>query len=455
MSARARLTTVATLLAVGVAVGHATAGPAPRPPAPQQVPVQEVVRACPDVRQEGERGATTVTPAGAPVTAAGPPGRLSGVDLDPKLSGAYVVRGGPGLVVEQTTRATTGSRRGVASVSCPEPTTSAWFVGGSTVLGGFAELVLVNAGPVPAVVDVQVWTSQGPADPRPGRGIPVPANARAVVALDRLAPDRDLLALHVRAASGQVAPALRVVRSDGRTPLGTDWVPPTLPPASDLLVPGLPQGPGRRTALLTNPGADDTTATAELVTADGVVPLDPVDVPAGTSVAVDLSEALAGTVGALRVTADVPLLAGASVVDRQDGALREISFTAAAPALDGPALLADVRLSAPTEVFLLLTAPREDAVVEVVPVPAPGALPEAQRVPVPGGTTVAVRLSRFLPPGSAGSLTLELRAEGRVHAARYSRERGDRGPLTTLLPVTPRRLTVLRPVVVADPGAGR
>lgn len=455
MTARARVGSVVVLLGLGLAAGQAT-GRESRSPEPQQVPVRASAAACPDVRQEGERGATAVTAAGAGERVAGRlQGPLADAPLSPELSGPYLVRAlGPGLVVEQTTRATTGSRRGLASVTCPAPTTEQWFVGGATTVGAFAELVLVNPGDVPALVDVQVWTSDGPADTGPGKGIPVAARARAVVRLDQLAPDRELLALHVRTTRGQVASALRVVRSDGRTPLGTDWVPPTTAPAREVVVPGLPQGPGRRTALLTNPGTEDATATLALLTGDGEVPLEPVPVPAGTSVAVDLSEQLAATPAGLRVRADVPLLAGAGVVDRQDGPGREIAFSAGTLPVSPTSLLADVRLSAPTEVTLLLTATGADAVVEVVPLAAPGELPEPVRVEVPAATTVATRLSRFLPPGSTGSLTLELRTQGQVHAARYARERGDRGPLTTLLPVVPQPRTVLRPVVVADPGAG-
>ncbi len=454
--ARARAGAVLVLLGTGLAAGSVTARQ-PEAPQPQQVPVRASSAACPDVRQEGERGASAVTAVGGEARRAGPPqGPLVEGELPAALSGAYVVQAsGAGLVVEQTTRGTTGSRRGLASLSCTAPTTSAWFVGGATTVGSFAELVLVNPGDVPALVDVGVWTADGPADPRPGRGVPVAARARTVLPLDRLAPDRDLLALHVVATRGQVSPALRVVRSDGRTPLGTDWVPPALAPARDVVVPGLPSGPGRRTALLSNPGPDDATAELALVTADGELPLDPVPVPAGTSVGLDLSEQLADTPGALRVRGDVPLLAGALVVDRQDGPVREIAYSAGTAPLSGSALLADVRLSAPTEVTLLLTAPGGDAVVEVVPLAAPGALPKPLRVEVPALTTVATRLSRFLPPGSSGSLTLELRVQGEVVAARYARERGDRGPLTTLLPVVPQPRTVLRPVVIADPGAGR
>ncbi|TAL13065.1 MAG: hypothetical protein EPN99_16085 [Frankiales bacterium] len=467
MSRAARLGTVGVLLGAVVAAGQLTAGPAPEGPVGQRLPVTARTAVCPDVRQDGDRGASTVTAAGGATRTGGPlvgarapvaPGPVAR-DLAAGLDGAVHVTtatgaGAGALVVEQTTRATTGTRRGVAALTCPTPSAESWFVGGATVLGTSSELLLVNGEPTVATVDVTVWSSTGRADPRPGRGIRVPPRTRVAVPLDRLAPDRDLLALRVAATTGRVASALRVVRVDGRTPLGTDWVPPSPGPARESVVPGLPQGPGRRTLLVTNPGDVATTVTAELTTDDGqLVPDDlrAVEVPAGTSLALDLSDALTGTPAAVRVRSDgAPVLAGALVVDRQDGPVREIAFAAATPALDGPSLLADVRLSPPTEVLLLLSTVTGDAVVDLVPT-APGEL-AAQRVQVPAATTVAVRLSRFLPPGSTGSLGIELRpVSGRVHAARYSRERGSRGPFTTLLPVLPAATSVTVPAVVGIP----
>lgn len=469
MSARARLGAVAAVLAAGLAVGQATADPAPRTPARQQVPLASATAACPDVRQEADAGASTVTAfAGAAAVTSGPvaapPARQSSRDLTAGAAGPVQVRaegdGSGRLAVEHITRATSGSRRGLASLVCARPSTSTWFVGGATVVGTFTELILVNVEDLAALADVAVWTRDGRADPRPGIGLSVPPRGRLVVPLDRLAPDRDLLALHVTTTRGRVAPALRVVRSDGRIPLGTDWVPPAQPPAQEVVVPGLPSGPGRRTALVTNPSEDDAVVQLELTTDDGqYVPegYEAVPVPAGTSIAVDLSELLRDTPAALRVRSDgPPVVAGASVVDRQDGPVRELAHTASARGVEEPATLADVRLSPPTEVTLLLSALDAAAVVELVPLAATDELPALQRVEVPAGTTVAVKLSRFLPPASTGSLTIELRpVSGRVHAARYTRERGDRAPLTTLLPLSPDPATALRPEVVADPGAGR
>ncbi|MEX2289298.1 MAG: DUF5719 family protein [Mycobacteriales bacterium] len=469
MSTPGRLGLVLALL-TAVAAGQAPGPVADAVPAAARAAVVGATVVCPDVRQVGERGATagragSGTAAGRlgePAAALAPAPVVRDLAGNEPAGAVVVTAQGPAagaLLAEQSTRATAGNRLGVAALSCPAPGASHWFVGGSTRVGHSAELLLVNVEDAPAVVDVGVWTSDGPADPRPGRGIRVPARGRASVPLERLAPDRDLLAVHVRSARGRVAAALRVVRVDGRIPLGTDWVPATQP-AGDVVVPGLPRGPGRRTALITNPGGDDAVVRVELTTDDGrLVPdgMAAVAVPAGTSVQLDLSEALAATPAAMRVVSDGPaVLAGAAIVDRQDGPVREIAYSAGTPALTRPALLADVRLSPPTEVTLLLSALSGDAAVDVVPVAAPGGLPEPRRVEVPSGTTVAVRLSRFLPPRSTGSLAVEVRpVSGPVHAARYARERGVRGPLTTLLPLGPPRTTVSRPAVVADPGAGR
>ena len=471
MTARARLGTVAAVVAAGLVVGQLTAAPATEQTALQQVPVTSRTLVCPDLRQDGAGGTTVVTAAGGAGRAGGglgeTPAALPGGpvvrDLDDGVQGPVVVVTATGpdagsLVAEQTTRATAGSRRGVAAVSCPAPSPDSWFVGGGTLVGSLTELLLVNVEDTPAVVDVEVWTRTGRADPRPGRGIRVQPRSRTAVLLDRLAPDRDLLALHVRATRGRVASALRVVRVDGRTSLGTDWVPQGQPPAREVVVPGLPQGPGRRTALVTNPGQADAVVSLELTTDDGqYVPegMQAVPVPAGSSIGVDLSEELTGTPAALRVRSDgPPVLVGASVIDRQGGALREIAYAASIEPLSAPALLADVRLSAPAEITLLLSALDADAVVDLVPVAAPGQLPSPQRVSVPAATTVAVRLSRFLPPGSTGSLTVEVRpVEGLVSAARYGRERGPRVPFTTLLPLIPSRRLVPLPDLVADPGA--
>ena len=110
---------------------------------------------------------------------------------------------------------------------------------------------------------------------------------------------------------------------------------------------------------------------------------------------------------------------------------------------------------------MLLTAPDSDATVTVSPIRVlgtAGALPAAKTIRIPGGRTVALKLSTFYPPGTQIQLAVEVRplsGSGPVYAARYLRERGAHGPLTTLLDLQGPSQTVTRPAVVQDPRIGR
>ena len=117
-------------------------------------------------------------------------------------------------------------------------------------------------------------------------------------------------------------------------------------------------------------------------------------------------------------------------------------------------------LDRPTESTLLLSALSGDARVQVTPVPIVGRaaeLPPARTVEVPAGRTVPLRLSSFLPAGATGRLAVEVRplpGSGPVHAARYLRERGEAGPLSTVLVLRSAAGPVRRPVAVPDLRAG-
>lgn len=380
-----------------------------------------------------------------------------------RRDGAVVVQAAgavaAGLAVEQRSRDLQGPVRGTSAQRCGPTGTSAWFVGGATSVGDSAQLVLVNTDDAPALVDVQGWSATGPLERRAGRGIAVPPRGRTVVELDTVAPDRDLLALHVQGTRGRVAVALRHARADGRTAGGVDWVPVAGPPGVEVLVAGLARGPGSRTLVVTNPGPDATTVDLQLLTGDGAVDLDPLDVPAGTSVPRSLTRDLASTPATVRVRSQGgAVLAGAEVLDLQKGPVRELSWAGAATVLTGPALLADVALSPPAEVTLLLTATVTDAVAILTPLPVSGQPmpPVGRRVEVPALTTVPVRLSTLLPPGSTARLAVQLRTTGGpVVAARVLRERAVAGPLTAVLPVVSGPGRVRVPVVRPDQLAGR
>ena len=486
---------VAMIVLIVVPFGVVAAGRSPRTsrpeaPAPTVVPVVGASVTCPDLRQRGtgvhtrvgvgvlaaDEGADPAAPTGGslvarPLHAVGPavglpislPGQVAtdvapGVDEDALV----VTARGPlaaGLEVEQLTRMTTGVERGLAAVRCTAAGPRFWFVGGSTRVGDATVLVLVNPDDTPALVDVTTWTSEGPVDARPGHGIPVPPRSRVTVAGEVLAPDAELLALRVVASRGRVSAALRHARGDARTPLGVDWVPPSQPPARVVVVPGLPGGPGRRVLDITNPGAAATVVAVQVTTAGAqFVPpgLDALRVPAGTGVAIDLTPLTDEGGLTVRVTSgQTPVLAGAFVHDSQGRSpTKDFAYAGSALALRGPALLPDVGADRSTSSTLLLTAPDSAAEVDVGLVGESGV---ARRLYVSAGRTVAFDLGTLARPGFPEHFAVVVTpaaGAGPVYAARYVRERGERGPLTTLLDLSSAVRRVERPGVRLDPSVG-
>ena len=486
------LSATTVLVAAGLGLSHLL-GPVPaeRTGAAETTPVVGVTAVCPDLRQAAGLLETRVSVGAAPLPGApaGQGGQVDAIALHDKgtpvvlpldhpgqvtvglgstLDGdALVVHArGPvaaGLEVEQVTRGERGPGRGFSGLRCQAPTTEAWFVGGSTVVGDDSLLVMANPDESSALVDVTVFTSTGPVQARAGEGLPIGPHERGVIQLDTLAPDRDLLAVHVKVRRGRVASALRHTRWDGHVSRGVEWVPQSLPPSQDVVVPGLPSGPGRRTVLVSNPGPDDTVVSVRLTTADGqFVPtgLDALAVPAGTTVSREITPLLMSTPAAVRVHSEgAPVLAGAFVYDAQEGKIREFSYAGAARPLSGVAEITDLVINRPTESTLILSAlGDQDASVDVTPVPIvglPGPLPAAKTVKVPAGRTVVLRMSTFLKPGATGRLAVEIRpsaGSGPVYAARYLNEHGAKGPLTTLLDLQGAAQRVVRPVAAADVG---
>jgi hypothetical protein len=479
-------------LGLGTVAGSMVDGPGATRAGSEHVEVVGATAVCPDLRQVGGLLQTRVSvgsgrlPAGrtttggeieaqrvtVPGAALEVPVKASGqvaVGLGTGINDGLVVSANgdlaAGLEVEQVTRGERGINRGLAGLRCEPPRPEAWFVGGSTLGGDQSTLVLANIDDTAATVDVSVFSATGPVDNRPGQGITVQPHTRQEIALDTLAPDRALLAVHVLSRRGRVAAGLRHALESTRATEGVDWVPQTLAPATTVVVPGFAAGPGLRALYVTNPGTDDTTVSVEVTTPDGqFVPVgrDEVDVPAGTTVPVRLDDVAARSAVTATVTSSGgPVLAGGFAKDYQTGAVREFSYTAGALPLSGPALLTDVVINRPTESTLILSAPDTSAAVVVTPLRVlgkTGALPPPKTVAVPAGRTTALKLSTFFTPGTEAQLAVEVRpvnGSGPVYAARYLRERGARGPLTTTLVLVGPAELVSRPPVVADPQAGQ
>src|SRR5918999_9002 len=361
--------------------------------------VNSTVAVCPDPAARGGQAArvSAITPPtsrtggqaeikdtadGAVVTTLTAPGTSWYRDTK-GAAGPYMIRAGGalagGLEVEQTTAVTKGRDKGLAGVRCAVPAAD---------LGSIVE------------------------------------GAR-------------VLALHVRATTGRVAASVLV-----RTGKGVDWAPPTTPPTTALVVPGIPGGAGGRRLLIAVPGEFDARGKVQAITANGAVApqgQDTLDAPAQTVTPLDLDQALAGKVAAVRLTSDRPIAAGFSAQADDD-----VAFGAAVPPLGGAGgVVADNRAGASS---VLLTAPQGPAAVRIQAVTGQGVAGAPQTVKVNGTRTLEVRVGD--PAGQAakgfGIMIAPQPGAGPVYAARLLRGKG--GQLT-VLPVVPAITTVLLPPV--------
>jgi hypothetical protein len=241
----------------------------------------------------------------------------------------------------------------------------------------------------------------------------------------------------VRATTGRVAASVRI-----RTGKGVDWAPLAPPPTTSLVVPGIPGGGGSRRLLVAVPGEFDARVNVQAITANGAFApqgQDTLDAPAQTVSPLDLDHALAGKVAAVRLTSDRPITAGFSAQAGPD-----VAYGAAAPPLGTTGgVVADNRSGSSS---VLLTAPKEPAVVRIQAVTGQGAVGAPQTVRVAGGRTLEVRVGEPAGPAAKGfGIMITPRpGAGPVYAARLLRGKG--GQLS-VLPVVPAITTVLMPPV--------
>jgi hypothetical protein len=204
------------------------------------------------------------------------------------------------------------SAKVLAWVPCPEPHANWWFVGGgSAEITHDTVLTVTNPRPGAAVVDIEVYGTDGEVTAPGLQGITVAGRSTQVIDLAKTAPTAGTVAVSIVASRGLVA----VTAADRYAPgvLGKsvqEWLPPQPVPGKDLVLAGLPSVPGSATLSLVNPGTTETIAKLEVIGTHGTFTpegLAPFTVPPGSVVSVPISDVLDGTPMAIRISADHPL----------------------------------------------------------------------------------------------------------------------------------------------------
>jgi hypothetical protein len=282
------------------------------------------------------------------------------------------IPGGDGLLSgAQSQAVATDDIRGLAAVDCAEPSGSIWLVGGSTATGRTTLLTLANPTPVDATVSLTILGEKGPVSAPGTTGIAVPAGTQRILSLAGFAPDLASPVVHVVARGGRIVAALQQSTVRGLDAGGVDLVGAAADPATSLVIPGVRVAGADAVAQATgledwddvapsirigNPGSQTAKVQVRLVpeAADARGTSFELDVAAGQVQEVGLDSGVDTDTGALavpdgeysvRVESDAPVVAAARVSTASapdaDGAApaSDFAWDAAAPALDGPALV--------------------------------------------------------------------------------------------------------------------
>jgi len=264
----------------------------------------------------------------------------------------------------QLTWGASGDLRGLSATTCGAPVDDAWLVGGGTVDGRRARLLLANPGAAPSVVDLTVLGPDGGLQPAAGQGVVVPAHTEIALYLDALTPQLSTLAVHVQARTGRFVAVLQDSLMRGITAGGLDDLTPVVPARRQLVTGLLRRAPGTITVTIAVPGPRDAVVRVRLLGTDAGVDLPDgvVTVPAHSVKDVVLPATVGDGSWTADLASDVDVAAAAmSVVTRPGGEnagtaaglgkqvpLSELAWSTAAAPLTGDVLLALPSLPATT-----------------------------------------------------------------------------------------------------------
>lgn len=131
------------------------------------------------------------------------------------------------------------SMRGLAAASCQQPSSDFMIVGGSTLAGREALMVLTNPSPIDATADLRVFTDLGEVTVSGLSGISVPAQSTTTLSLASFAPTVPALAIQVQSQGAKLAGWIQARAVRGTAAAGVDWISPNPQASEKAVLPGL------------------------------------------------------------------------------------------------------------------------------------------------------------------------------------------------------------------------
>jgi len=267
---------------------------------------------------------TFACPGGLPNTRAGHGNVDDGLaDLTPVTDPATSFEDDKSVAIGAFAGQESRTKSWLAYLPCPEPRARWWFVGaGAASVTHDTVLTVSNPRTGQAVIDVDVYGTDGPVDGPGLHGITIPAGSTRVIDLAKSAPAVGDLAVSVVATRGLVAVSAADRFAPGVVGKAVqEWLPSGSQPGTSVTIAGLPPKPDRASLVVVNPRATVAIVTVQVIGAGGTFAPTTnatVTVGPGSVEAVPLRQVFDGDPLAVRVVSGVPVTATVRTVTGGD-----------------------------------------------------------------------------------------------------------------------------------------
>jgi hypothetical protein len=311
----------------------------------------------------------------------------------------------PRIAAAQSQAAGLDDLTGFAATACGEASADCWLVAGSTDVGRTSMLSLSNPSRADAVIDLSFFGETGAIEAPGAKGIIVPAGQNRALSVASFAPGVRTPVIRVQSSGGHVVAALQHSVTRGITAGGVELSPPTAPPSSTQVLPGVVIAESAPTPVgeiyddsigavrIFVPGTDPAQVNISFVSEQGTEPPQPLNysIQGGVVQEVNLNELPAGSYSVV-LSSDLPFVASARTTAVAGESSDFAWFGASAPLEDtielavAPGEGARLHLFNPTDTALDVALTDRTGSVTQVAVPAG----EATAVTVPAGRAYSV-----------------------------------------------------------------
>lgn len=347
--------------------------------------------------------------------------------------------------------ASDGPERGLSAITCGGARTDTWYVGVRSDDQHQASVDVINLDATEAEVALTFYGPDGRVASAGSRGLSVPAHGSRTIPLGPLLSSDQPVSVRVEATAGRVVSYIRVIRWDGTTPLGAEWVPESAPPAETAVVPGVPAGKGNRTLVITNPTERVVQASVEILSDGGAfepVGAEGLDLPPQSTRTLDLKPGLSGQPGSIRLSATGEVLAGIEASRGGNAAKDDVTVLASTVPLGGEGATVWAG-PAVRKALVLANAESAEATAQVVMSAQDGTSVSTEEVVVPAYSSVELASPEDrVVTWSVTSASLSLRGVVIAHGSV-----GSAGGLTSLA-LTGARTESDAPRLIPDPFVG-